>query len=403
MQKLNNFVAIFNNVIFLNRLFFERRITIITGSLQTKKGKKGETYYAVLNLGKNKYKWINLKLDVKNNKKLARQKLNELLVEYDNSPCMFEKILFTDYIKEWLKREESQVDIITLEGYRQYAEKHIIPYFEHLRLNVQDVSTEHLEDYYFYKSKGGRLDEKPGGLSNRTIKLHSIVINLVFKDAFRRNLIRFNPNERARMPKNTGTNFKGSFYTAEQINMLLDLFDGTLMRDMIYISCLYGLRRSELMGLKWSAINFSNDTLMIQHTVVMYDSTVVQKDKTKNQSSNRCYPLLPEIKEILQKIKAKQEDNKKLFGDCYIDSGYIFTREDGNVFHPSYVSHRLRKVLAESELPPIRWHDLRHTCASLLLSKGWSMKDISEWLGHSNTNSLENPLENVEFESFMVV
>jgi len=364
-------------------------IILITGSLQIKKRKKGEIYYAVLNLGKNKYKWINLNLEVKNNKKTAQRKLNELISEYSNSADDSTRILFTDYIAEWLEREKEQVDTVTLEGYQQFANKHIIPYFKNLNLNIQDVTIKHLEDYYNYKSKNGRLDKKTGGLSNRSIKLHSITINLIFKDALYRNIIQLNPNERAKIPKNKDINFKGSFYTIEQINELLKLFNNTLMHDMVYITCLYGLRRSELMGLRWSAVDFENEILTIKHTVVLKE-TVVIKDKTKNESSNRCYPLLPEIKEMFLRIKEKQESNKRLFGNCYKDTGYVFTRENGDMFHPSYTSHRLRKIVGKSDLPLLRWHDLRHSCASLLFALGWSMKDVSEWLGHSNISTTMN-------------
>ena len=362
----------------------------MTGSLQTKKGKKGEMYYAVLAFPNKKYKWFNLQLPVKNNKKLATEKLNELLAEYADYQEMPENIPFVDYAKDWLKREESQVDTITLEGYKQYLEKHIIPYFEPLKLTINKIGISHLESYYDYKSKGGRLDGKQGGLSIRTIKLHSIVINLILKDAIYRGIIKSNPNERAKMPKNNDNSFKGTFYTAEQLNRLLELLEGIPAQDMATITIFYGLRRSELMGLKWNAVDFKNDLLLIQHTVVL-STTIVKKDKTKNKSSKRGYPLLPEVKAILLKIKAKQEQDKIKFGNCYTNSGYIFTRDDGTPFHPSYVSHTIRKVLEKTDdLPKCRWHDLRHSTASLLLAKGWSMKDISEWLGHSNISTTMN-------------
>lgn len=285
--------------------------------------------------------------------------------------------------------------ILSLEGYSQYATKHIIPYFEAKNLNIQDVKIKHLEDYYTYKSKGGRLDGKEGGLSSRSIKLHSIVINQVLKDALYHNIIDANPAERAKMPKSNDTSFKGNFYSVEQCNDLLKLFDGTVMQDMIYITFMYGLRRSELMGLKWNAIDFINNKLFIQHTVVL-NETVVAKDKTKNKSSNREYPLLTEIKEILSKIKHEQEKNKKAFGNCYNDSGYVFSHEDGTTFHPSYVSHMFRKKLTKSDIPKYRWHDLRHSTASMLLAKGWSMKDISDWLGHANINVTMNTYTHID-------
>ena len=90
------------------------------------------------------------------------------------------------------------------------------------------------------------------------------------------------------------------------------------------------------------------------------------------------------------RLLKEQRENKKLFGNCYTDSGYIFTKADGTPYYPSYPTHELQKVLKKHELPHIRWHDLRHTTASLLILKGWQMKEISEWLGHADITTTMN-------------
>lgn len=321
---------------------------------------------------------------VRGNKRKAEQRMNEILSEYEDNPTMFDKILFTDYIKKWLKAVKSKIDTITYEGYEQYTNKHIIPYFEPLHLKLQDIRMSDIEKYYQYKSVAGRLDGKEGGLSYRTIKLHSIVLNLVFEYAMRNKLIKENPCTYAQIPQDAKRNEKKvDFYTPKQCYELLELIKDTPLYDMVYITFMYGLRRSELMGLKWSAVDFDNNTVSICHTVVA-NYTVVAKDKTKNKSSRRTYPLLDEVKEIIMKRKAEQTEYKKVFGDCYTDTGYIFTKEDGTTYYPSYPSHMLQKVIKRNKLPHIRWHDLRHSTASMLIEEGWSMKDISEWLGHSD-------------------
>lgn len=104
----------------------------------------------------------------------------------------------------------------------------------------------------------------------------------------------------------------------------------------------------------------------------------------------RTYPLLPDVKEILIRIKTDQEKNKKLFGNCYVKTDYVFTREDGSCYYPSYPTEMLTKYLKKNKMSHIRWHDLRHSCASILIVKGWHMKDISEWLGHSDIGTTMN-------------
>ena len=297
---------------------------------------------------------------------------------------MFDKIEFIDYMDKWLAKVKNQVDVITYEGYASYTNKHIKPYFQPLRLNLQDVKLSHIEKYYQDKSVSGRLDGKPGGLSYRSIKLHSVVLNLIFTEAVRNNLIKDNPCQYAKIPKTAKKSDKKiNFYTTKQCEELLSVTKGTLLHDMIYLTFVYGLRRSELIGLKWEAVDFDNNTLSIQHTVVL-NNVIAQKDSTKNDSSNRVYPLLKDVREILLRLKEQQDEYRELFGDCYTDTGYIFVKEDGTTYHPSYPTHALTKVLKKHNMQSIRFHDLRHSCASMLILKGWGMKDISEWLGHSN-------------------
>lgn len=324
--------------------------------------------------------------------------MTEILSAYENNPNIFDKINFVEYMDKWLKTIKNQVDIVTYEGYRSYLEKHIKPYFKSLKLNLQDIKMSDIEKYYQYKSVSGRLDGKSGGLSYRSIKLHSVVLNLIFNEAIRQSLIKDNPCQYAKIPKTAKKSEKKvDFYTTEQCKKLLAATKGTTLYDMIYITFMYGLRRSELMGLKWSAIDFDNNTLSICHTVVL-QNVVIAKDTTKNQSSNRVYPLLEDVKEILLRRKAQQEEYKKLFGDCYNDTGYIFAKEDGSTYYPSYPTHSLERALDNHNLPHIRWHDLRHSCASMLILKGWSMKDISEWLGHADISTTMNIYGHLDME-----
>ncbi len=301
---------------------------------------------------------------------------------------MYDKISFVDYSRKWLEKEEGAIDIITFESYKQHVEKHIIPYFEPLDLRLQQVTFEHIEKYYSYKLHNGRLDGKKGGLSRDSIKRHGVVLSLIFKDAVKRELIKQNPCEFAKIPKAQKSK-NINYYTKEQCQTLLDIIKGEPLHDMVYITFLYGLRRSELVGLRWRDINFSAGTVTICHTIVA-NGIVVEKDKTKSQASNRVYPLLDDVREMLLNIKEKQKADKKLYGKKYINSGYVFTNEEGKPYYPDYPSKRLIKIIKRNNLPRITWHDLRHSCASALLNENWSMKDISDWLGHADISTTMN-------------
>ena len=157
----------------------------------------------------------------------------------------------------------------------------------------------------------------------------------------------------------------------------------------IRITAYYGLRRSEALGLQWNSIDFEKNLVHIRHTVVKVDK-VVEKDKTKTASSYRSFPLIPEIREELLKEKARQSENRKLFKKEYFDSQYIFVWDNGKPFSPDYVSHAFKKILKKYDMPDIRFHDLRHSCASILLSKGFTLKDVQEWLGHADIEITAN-------------
>ncbi len=363
------------------------------GSLQI----KGKKYYAVFRVD-GKLKWFSLGVEAKpGNKKKAQNAMTELVARYNANHKEFEGVEFTEYIKKWLSYVEKTVDIITYEGYKQYAEKHIIPYFETKHLALRDVKIGDIEAYYNYKAVTGRLDGKPGGLSARTIKLHSVILNLVFKRAFYEGYIRSNPCEFAKLPKINKPKQEPAFYTVEQCHQLLDVVKDTPLYAMIYITIIYGLRRSELMGLKWSAVDFDNNIIAINHTVVV-NSSVVAKDSTKNGTSKRKYPLLPDIKKILFEIQNQQYNNSNFFGNTYINSDYVFTREDGRRYYPSYPTEMFQKYIKRYNLKRIRWHDLRHSCASMLILKGWHMKDISEWLGHADIGTTMNIYAHIDMQ-----
>jgi integrase len=356
----------------------------MTGSLQI----KDDFFYVVLNLkdeyGKRKQPWINTQLHVRGNKKKAEAFKNKLILEYQPEELVSTvDILFVDYIRQWLEFHKSQVDIITWQGYNENVQKQIIPYFEPMHLDIKDVTYEHIQKYYDDKFANGRCDGK-GGLSARSVKLHSVVLNMVFKDAVLKNIIQENPLNTAKVPTQDKT-FKGSFYTVQQANVLMEICKGQLMYPIIYMTLTYGFRRSEVMGLKWDAIDFENNTMVVKRTVVMYD-TIEEKEKTKNQDSYRTYPLVDETKEILLKIKEEQSSNRILLGEGYSETGkgYVFTWPDGRMIRPDFVTKKLSKIIKKNGLPYIRFHDLRHSTASILLSKGWGIKEIQEWLGHKS-------------------
>lgn len=367
----------------------------MTGSLQIKNNK----YYAVINLyvnGKRKQKWICSDLDVKGNKTRAEKFLREQILALEcKEGIVNSDILFSDYVKIWLEQVKNSVDSITFQGYEQLANSHIIPYFEQKKTPLQDVKKETLQAYIDEKSKSGRLDNK-GGLSAKSLKLHRNILNQTLKEALKSGLISVNPCQWVKLPQIQRR--EPTFYTAEQIEKLLSAIIGdSTFYLLVKLTATYGLRRSEVLGLMWNSIDFENDTLQIAHTVVKVNSTVC-KDKTKNASSYRSFPLIDEIKQLLLAERKKQTQNRKEFGKEYIQSPYVFVWDNGKPFATEYVSQHFKRLLEWNNLPHIRFHDLRHSCASILLSRGFTLKDVQEWLGHSDITLTANIYGHLDIE-----
>ena len=178
---------------------------------------------------------------------------------------------------------------------------------------------------------------------------------------------------------------------------MIDVTGSLQIKNKIYQAVLsykqdYGFRRSEVIGLKWSAVDFENDTITINHTITQSNGKLIIRDKTKTKSSKRSLPLEPIVKFFLLELKEKQEKNKELCGDSYNQEylEYICVDNCGNLIRPDYVTETFLKLLKKKKLKIIRFHDLRHTCASILLKNGANMKEIQAWLGHSNYNTTAN-------------
>ncbi len=359
----------------------------MTGSLQI----KNEKYYVVLNFyeeGKRKQKWVPTGLPFKNNKRKAEQVLRDILQQYENkTPCIQNEILFSDYVKLWLKHIEKNIGTVTYLGYVSIANLHVIPYFADHKTILQNITVNDLQDYFDSKYESGRIDGE-GGLSPRSLRLHKNVINQTLKYAKKNGIIILNPCESVELPKNE--HFEASFYTAKQMQTLFASTFDDVLSDLIKITAIYGLRRSEVLGIKKDSIDWENNLLTIKHTVKQVGKKIIEEDKTKNSSSLRSFPLTDEAKEIFKTALAKEKDNKKHFGKDYVQNDYVLKWDNGEMFQPDYVTKHFSKLLMEKGLPHIRFHEIRHSCASLLLNEGFTLKDVQEWMGHADITTTAN-------------
>ena len=356
---------------------------MITGSLQ----KKRDMYYAVLGLidestGKRRQKWISTGIPVSgNNKRRADAKLREITAEYSQTKTGFDSnITFIDWLWKWMEQKKNELRVNSYEAYELYIRLHIEPYFTPLRLTLDSLTSQHIQSYYNtkHRPKQGR------GLSANSIKRHHAVIHGALGEAMKKNLIPYNLSDRVTLPKIEP--FIGKAYTKEQANNLLKLLKQEPLKSAVILGLFYGLRRSEVCGLRWRDVDFDTCTLRICNTVVK-TKTLIEHEKTKSRASKRTMLLIPETIPYLKELQTTQAENERLCGNSYTEGDHVCVWPDGRPGSPDYVSKGFRSFLIKNNLPLIRFHELRHTAGSLLLEKGLSAKQIQEYLGHEKVST----------------
>ena len=371
---------------------------MVAGHLQEKKG----YFYMVLNYsvgGKRRTKWLPTGLAVKGNKKKAEAMLWETRQTYE--PEVEEEvtelsgeIMFVDFLAMWLEIAKSTIKLTTYASYADMTNKTIIPYFKPLKRKLSELTAADIQKFYLVQ-----LDRVS---ANSVIHYHAI-IHRAMKYAVKTDLIATNPVDKVDRPKKN--EFQGSFYTEDEIQDLFEVARGTKLELPIVLAAFYGLRRSEVLGLKWDAIDFQQNTITIKHTLTSCKidgkKVEVATDTTKTKSSRRTLPLIPQFREMLLRRWEMQEEYKRVCGSCYNTKylGYVCVDEMGNIITPSYLTESFPKLLARNGMRHIRFHDLRHTCASMLLKNGVPMKQIQEWLGHSDFSTTANIYAHLDYNS----
>ncbi len=349
-------------------------------------------------LGKPQRKWVPTNLEVRGNKKRAESMLPGIIEEYLYlEPKECKSVLFVNYIREWLIRKKADVQLSTWEGYEIYVTCHIIPYFEPLGLKIDQVTPKHIQDYYESRLKCQRPDHKAGGLKPVSVKKHAPVLNQIFEAALIEELVLRNPVSVVPLPKQEKREPVGKFMTAEEAGRMLEAFEGHELQPLIYVTLYYGLRRSEVIGLKWDTVDFVSDTLKIQHTVVK-QKTIIAKDSTKSMTSRRVYPLLKEVKKLLLELREKQKRDRIDFGSAYTETDYIFVWSDGKPYRPDYITRTFKKVLAQHGLPQMRFHDIRHLFSTQAIQYGMDVKTLAATIGHASVETTLNIYSHVTDE-----
>ncbi len=374
---------------------------------------KGNYWYLVLSyIDENGIKRTpskSTKLPVKGNKRKAEEMLQAWRIETDeelqkrilakqSGRVYADNIRFTMFLADWLKMMKASLEATTYSAYDLTIRRRIIPYFDkhYPKLLLKDVTPKHIQDYYTYE-----LEEN--GVSANTVIHRHANIRKALQYAYKTDLIASNPADKVQPPKKV--KFESIPYNGEELEELFKAVKGTDLELGVILAAFYGLRRSEAVGLRWDAVDFDRKVITIRHTVTqtIVDGRYVEvaKDRTKTQSSHRSLPLVPPFEALLMEIKRKQEENRQLCGNSYCEDykDYVYVNVLGERIKPGYLTQAFPEFLEKHGMRRIRFHDLRHSCATLLYANGVALKDIQEWLGHSDIGTTSNIYTHLDYNS----
>lgn len=331
---------------------------MVAGHLTLKNGK----YYAVLNYknagGQRKTKWISLGLSEKGNKRKAESELARLRAEFEPPKevgDLSSDMLFADYLLEWLEIAKGRLAHATYGAYQGLLKSTIVPYFRKKKLTLRELEARHLQMFY---------SEMLRRVTPNTVIHYHAVIHSALKYAVKTDMLIQNVADKVDRPRKNS--FQPVFLSADEMQKMFEALRGTKLELPVLVAAFYGLRRGEVVGLKWDAINFERGTISVKRTVT---STIIdgkyqefEQQSAKTKSSLRTLPLIGSFREYFMQVKEAQELNKRVCGNCYNYEydGFVFVDELGERMRVEYLTNAFPKFLESHGLRRMRFHDLRH-------------------------------------------
>lgn len=334
-----------------------------------------------------KQKTIALGLREKGNKRRAQERCQELLDEWTKRLSLDRSDMpFVDFLWEWLDHHKYSIASTSYVEYRNIIDRVIIPYFNEYEngLTLFDLEPQHIQNLYRY-----RMDEH--GTGSRTIVKYNAIIHRALDFAVKMKRIKTNPADSVELPK--VVEHRADYYTANELKTLIEKSRGTPLETVIMLASWFGLRRGEILGLRWSCIDFDNKILSITGTIKDKSESGTKayySNEAKTRSSIRSFPLTDEMVTYLRDLKARQDQRRTMPHYNHDWDDFLCVRNNGNLLRPGYVTQTFPQLCEKCGLRKIKLHELRHTNISLLHSGGASLKEIQSWAGHANFGTTLN-------------
>lgn len=298
--------------------------------------------------------------------------------------------LLQEWVLEYL--EKYKINELKITTYQSY----LVNYRKHIegsalgKKKLDKIKASDLQLYYNKKIKDG--------YSSKTVRLINVILNGALEMAYKQRLIPENPNEFTTIPKKV--KYEAAVLTVDEVKRIIAETKNEKLYPIIVTTLGTGMRKGEVMALRWDDINFDNRLIYVRYNLCRvvnpepddkgHRRATYQLLEPKNKSSIRTIPMLDEVYLALVEQKRRQDKEKELYSEVYEDRGFVFANMTGNFLAQRSFMDDYHAFLKKYSIKDIRFHDLRHTFASLLIESDVSMKVVQELLGHSTiTTSMD--------------
>lgn len=385
-----------------------------------KNGKQYVVFDFKDNAGKRKRKWVATGLPEKCTKKALNEAIEKIIAEFaknwnnnqviiNDTPLKCQSVLesnndeaennrsISNFFSEWLSAIKPNIARTTYQSYNKVS-RH---FNEFMSEKYPDVTLDDLNHSHIQAFLNSKLDR---GLKGSSLKIFYLGLHSAFAYAVKMEILTQHPMDKLVVPR--VDRHEAVFYNEEELAELFEVFKGHRLELIVHIAAYYGLRRCEILGLKWESIDFKKKTITIERKIVEdYDENgkmqLFVENRLKTKASRRTLPLIPHIEEMLIEKRKADEYYRKLGGKNYHTEfdGFVCRDCYGKLITPHKVSNSFSQIVRKRGLKLLRFHDLRHSCASLLLANDIPMKAIQEWLGHSNYTITANLYSHLEYNA----
>lgn len=333
-----------------------------------------------------------------NNKRKAEKKMLEIQADFESKLTPNSNdMLFSDWLTQWLNETRQGIEESTYTEQKRMIEACIEPYFKKRNIKLCDLKAYHIQEFYNYRQKND-------GVSPQTVRRYHALIHKSLKYAVKMERLNKNPSDNVELPKPEKHIAKR--YSEQELKRLLKTAQGSNIETPVYLAAWFGLRRGEVIGLRWSSVDFDECQLTVSGVVRGKGKrggktrNLYYVPHTKTEASRRTLPMSQRAVAYLRVLKEKQDANRNCVANYNHEwDDFVCVRENGNLIPLEYVTITFKQLCKKAGLEPIKFHELRHTNLSVLVENGANMKIVQEWAGHSTYKQTADTYSHIQTRS----